>query len=206
MRDSDDRDVAEARVMQCQFASSLTARENRTAPRPPRSPITSQSTFGHRAEGTSKIDKHFGQLMAVSIRPRPNGQGKRPHRARASRTGEFQSAPGPTARGNVTRIAKTVNRYCFNPPPAQRPGETGQGRNQSADRRVSIRPRPNGQGKPHCPRGKSRSWKRCFNPPPAQRPGETPKCGLARRSRRSFNPPPAQRPGETWPWEPSAGP
>ena len=137
--------------------------------------------------------RHSSAQRNGFIRPRPVGQGKHgdsaesatdiegfnppparwpgetPERRRADV--EFQSAPGPLARGKrAGRAARQCP--CFNPPPARWPGETP--RAAVADGRlfqsapgplaggetngqiprwpptlsVSIRPRPVGQGKP----------------------------------------------------------
>ncbi len=76
-----------------------------------------------RRPGESPQGGDGAPVGAVSIRPRPEGQGNRPCR--------------PRCRRGAAR---------FNPPPARRPGESGGGEQDHGRRRVSIRPRPEGQG------------------------------------------------------------
>ena len=94
----------------------------------------------------------------VSIRPRPGGQGETDHRQveffpiRPSVCQVrlvFQSAPGLVARGNAVRQPVTTPTSVS----------------------VSIRPRPDGQGK--LPMFGSSHDAYSFNPPPARWPGET---------------------------------
>ena len=123
-----------------------------------------QSAPGHEARGNATARPRGHRSCEVSIRPRPRGQGKpvTGHRRNPPRDREtvrrqrrrFQSAPGHEARGNRDRRHRAY----------------------ASTQRVSIRPRPRGQGKPAQPfmqwqgtRGTSMS----FNPPPATRPGET---------------------------------
>ena len=159
----------------------------------------------------------------VSIRSRPEDRGETPRGLHCSYTSsfnpppaqwpgetppsecqkaptsavEFQSAPGPVARGK---------RHTSVPPrpttPFERLGI------------VSIRPRPSGQGKPFQPANAEQlRYPTGFNPPPARGKRRWPCAGASKRSTgfqsapsplagRSFNPPPARRPGETIRWVP----
>ena len=174
------------------------------------------------ARGNSASSTSTPFTSRVSIRPRPDGQGKRlampseqcrivggfnppPARwpgetggaAELRRARRFQSAPGPMARGNHVDQdgARPAFRFQSAPGPMARgnrqmvtilgvryvsirPRPDGQGKRDTAPRlpgcrRVSIRPRPDGQGKRVADSRQSQVPKASFNPPPARWPGET---------------------------------
>src|SRR5262249_6448030 len=84
-----------------------------------------QSAPGPMARGNWRPSAARAPESAVSIRPRPDGQGKRASAsARPPRTVGFQSAPGPMARGNRRAGTGSRPKSSFNPPPARWPGET----------------------------------------------------------------------------------
>ena len=108
-----------------------------------------QSAPGPKARGNSKLKRCVARWLVFQSAPGPKARGNWPVMLLKSRVVEFQSAPGPKARGNKRRGGRLPDRLCFNPPPARRPGETRDcGRGHAAGGRVSIRPRPEGQGKP----------------------------------------------------------
>ena len=112
-----------------------------------------QSAPGPLARGNSAVrfGRHpgNGQYRQFQSAPGPMARGNATRKCKlAAECGkEFQSAPGPMARGNPRRrrYRRRSTRYGFNPPPARWPGETG--RPCSVWPWVSIRPRPDGQGK-----------------------------------------------------------
>jgi len=103
-----------------------------------------------RGQGKPRVGGTYPRSWSVSIRPRPRGQGKPPIcLARATNQREFQSAPGPRARGNIPRSRRSIRtrHWTFQ----IRPGLVARGNGRAGIGPVvvdefSIRPRPRGQG------------------------------------------------------------
>ncbi len=111
-------------------------------------------------------------ILPVSIRPRPDGQGKPgADSCKMPCVGCFNPPPARWPGETEGYSRSYLSRICFNPPPARWPGETRAARETVHPGMVSIRPRPDGQGKPRRTPDPP-SWSR-FNPPPARWPGET---------------------------------
>src|SRR5205807_993375 len=83
----------------------------------------------------------------VSIRPGPDGPGKRDGCRVIHIGGKFQSAPVPMDRGNSSARATASPSSSFNPPRSRWTGETRSLQRQHRAHSVSIRPGPDGPGK-----------------------------------------------------------
>ena len=80
-------------------------------------------------------------IQAFQSAPGGEAGGKATCRHRSVLDAPFQSAPGGEAGGKLPSQHGPEHRTCFNPPPAVRPGESGD-RAMAADASgVSIRPR-----------------------------------------------------------------
>ncbi len=138
-----------------------------------------------------------GSAEVVSIRPRPDGQGKRGGSRDGPPADSFNPPPARWPGETCCWCGSSTGSPSFNPPPARWPGETAfQSRRSkvevgfqsapgpmargnlivvwqlTATPGVSIRPRPDGRGKPR-PAFRSGTVRCSFNPPPARWPGET---------------------------------
>ena len=142
-----------------------------------------------------ECDFAAARRLSVSIRARPIGRAMRTARAamRTIRT-MFQSAPGQLAGRCASHWHRSLQlRGCFNPRPANWPGDAVQSGHDAAMTAVSIRARPIGRAM--RPVQAPIADQHRFNPRPANRPGDAARSRSAGHGRAAFQSAPGQLAG-----------